>query len=186
MNQPLKKYLKLFLYTLKLSTFTFGGGYVIVSLMKKEFVDKLGWVSENEMLDYTAIAQSAPGAIAVNASLLIGYHIGGIIGAITTIIATVLPPFLILSIVSFFYTAFQESEVIRFILLGMQAGIVAVISDVVCGMSASIWKDNRWIAVMIAVGAFACVSVLHVNIIFVVLGSANAGALLLFKKDDAR
>ena len=96
--------------------------------MKKEFVDKLGWVSENEMLDYTAIAQSAPGAIAVNASLLIGYHIGGIIGAITTIIATVLPPFLILSIVSFFYTAFQESEVIRYTLFGMQAGIVAVLA----------------------------------------------------------
>ena len=70
---------KLFISTLYLSAFTFGGGYVIVTLMKKKFVDQYHWIEENEMLDLIAIAQSSPGAIAVNASILIGYRIAGLI-----------------------------------------------------------------------------------------------------------
>jgi chromate transporter len=74
----MKFYWKLFIYTFQLSAFTFGGGYVIVPLMKKQFVEKLGWINEQEMLDFTAIAQSSPGAMAVNASVLLGYHLSGI------------------------------------------------------------------------------------------------------------
>ena len=69
---------KLFLSTLYLSTFTFGGGYVIITLMKKKFVDEYHWIDEQEMLDMTAIAQSSPGAIAVNGAIIVGYRIAGI------------------------------------------------------------------------------------------------------------
>ena len=92
MKRDSKLYGTLFLQTLKLSAFTFGGGYVIISLMKKQFVDKLGWMNEKEMLDYTAIAQSSPGAIAVNAAILVGYNLGGVLGALVAIVGTVLPP----------------------------------------------------------------------------------------------
>ena len=91
MKKNWKLYLALFWETFKISAFTFGGGYVIVSLMKKQFADKRGWIDEKEMLDFTAIAQSSPGSIAVNASILVGYKVGGAFGALVTILGTVLP-----------------------------------------------------------------------------------------------
>ena len=83
--------LRLFLSTLYLSAFTFGGGYVIVTLMKKKFVDEYHWIEENEMLDLVAIAQSSPGAIAVNGAIVVGYKLAGIAGTVTAIFGTVLP-----------------------------------------------------------------------------------------------
>ena len=71
---------KLFISTLYLSAFTFGGGYVIVTLMKNKFVDEYHWIEENEMLDLVAIAQSSPGAIAVNGAIVVGYKLAGILG----------------------------------------------------------------------------------------------------------
>ena len=103
MKKNPKLYLKLFTSTFYLSAFTFGGGYVIVPLMKKKFADDLHWIEEKEMIDLAAIAQSAPGPIAVNAAILVGYRIAGVLGALTTIIGTVLPPFVILAVISLFY-----------------------------------------------------------------------------------
>ena len=93
--------LKLFFSTLYLSAFTFGGGYVIVTLMKSKFVDKYHWIDEVEMLDLVAIAQSCPGAIAVNGAIVVGYKLGGVTGVLCSVIATVIPPFVILSAISF-------------------------------------------------------------------------------------
>ena len=91
---------KLFFSTLTLSAFTFGGGYVIVTLLKKKFVDEYHWIEEDEMLDLVAIAQSAPGAIAVNGAIVVGYKLSGLLGALVAIVATVIPPFLIISLIS--------------------------------------------------------------------------------------
>ena len=87
-----KKYWTLFLSVMQLSAFTFGGGFVIIPLMRKKFVEKLHWLDEQEMLDLTAIAQSSPGAIAVNASILVGYRVAGVPGALLTVAGTILPP----------------------------------------------------------------------------------------------
>ena len=111
---------KLFLSTLYLSAFTFGGGYVIVTLMKDKFVDKYHWIEENEMLDLIAIAQSAPGAIAVNGAIVVGYKLAGLAGVLTAIFGTVLPPFLIISVISVFYQMFRDNFIIRELLDGMQ------------------------------------------------------------------
>ena len=78
MKEKWTKIRKVFFSTLYLSAFTFGGGYVIVTLMKKKFVDELHWIDEEEMLDLVAIAQSAPGAIAVNGAIVVGYKLAGI------------------------------------------------------------------------------------------------------------
>ena len=88
MKKDAKLYLKLFTSTFYLSAFTFGGGYVIIPLMKKKFADDLHWIEEKEMLDLTAIAQSSPGPIAVNAAILIGYRLAGKLGTLVTIIGT--------------------------------------------------------------------------------------------------
>ena len=89
---------KLFLSTLYISSFTFGGGFVIVTFMKKKFVDEYHWIEENEMLDLVAIAQSAPGPIAVNGAIVVGYKLAGMTGVVTAIIGTIIPPFLIISL----------------------------------------------------------------------------------------
>ena len=96
-----KKYWTLFLSTFQLSAFTFGGGFVIIPLMRKKFVEKLKWIDEQEMLDLTAIAQSSPGAMAVNASILVGYNVAGIPGALITVVGAALPPLIIISIIHY-------------------------------------------------------------------------------------
>ena len=116
---------KLFFSTLYLSAFTFGGGYVIVTLMKKKFVDEYHWIEEDEMLDLTAIAQSSPGAIAVNGAIVVGYKLAGLPGALVSIIATIIPPFAIIALISVFYNAFRNSWIISRMLEGMQAGVGA-------------------------------------------------------------
>ena len=132
--------IKLFISTLYLSTFTFGGGYVIVTLMKKKFVDEYHWIDENEMLDLIAIAQSSPGAIAVNGAIVVGYKLAGMIGAITAIIATILPPLVIISIICVFYNQFHDNVIVSQVLTGMQAAVGAIIADVVYGMASGVVK----------------------------------------------
>jgi len=95
-------YLKLFLSTFYLSAFTFGGGFVIIPLMRKKFVGDLHWIEEDDIINLITIAQSSPGAVAVNASILLGYRIGKIPGALISVLGTILPPFLILTVISFF------------------------------------------------------------------------------------
>ncbi|NLA86621.1 MAG: chromate transporter [Clostridiales bacterium] len=182
MKRDLKFYLKLFWNTFQLSAFTIGGGYVIVPLMKKQFVEKLGWIEEQEMLSFTAIAQSAPGAIAVNTAVLMGYHLSGIPGALITVFATILPPLILLTVISMGYRAFISNEIVKNILAGMQAGVCAVITDVVIDMSRNVVRAKRIIPVILMTGAFIAVAVFRVNVLYVILVCALAGLLSAMKK----
>ena len=143
MTNSRKQVLKrLFVSTLYLSTFTFGGGYVIISLMKKKFVDEYHWIEEEEMLDLTAIAQSAPGAVAVNGAIVVGYKLAGAAGVLISILGTVIPPFVILSLISVCYQAFRENWLVSHMLEGMQAGVGAVIASVTYEMGAGVFKKK--------------------------------------------
>ena len=166
MRKKQKVLWKLFLSTLYLSAFTFGGGYVIVTLMKDKFVDKYHWIEENEMLDLIAIAQSAPGAIAVNGAIVVGYKLAGLAGVLTAIFGTVLPPFLIISV---FYQIFRDNFIIRELLDGMQAGVGAVIASVVWDMAAGITKKKEWTSIVIMVAAFIASYVMEVPVVYIVL-----------------
>ena len=168
---------KLFFSTLYLSAFTFGGGYVIVTLMKEKFVDQLHWIKEDEMLDLIAIAQSAPGAIAVNGAIVVGYKLAGLIGALVAIVATIIPPFVIISVISYFYELFRDNFIINRLLSGMQAGVGAVIASVVWDMGGSVvkQKDDASIAIMLA--AFVAVCVFRVNVVYIILVCIGLGVL---------
>ena len=163
-----KVLIKLFLSTLYLSAFTFGGGYVIVTLMKNKFVDECHWIEEKEMLDLVAIAQSAPGAIAVNGAIVVGYKLAGIIGVLVATVATVIPPFLIISVISVFYTLFRENRFIAYLLDGMQAGVGAVIASVSIQMGFSIVKENI-ISFVIMAAVFVMSLYFKINIIYIIL-----------------
>lgn len=168
-------YLKLFTSTLYISAFTFGGGFVIVPLLKKKFVDDLKWIEEKEMIDMTAIAQSSPGPIAVNTSILIGYQIAGFIGALVTVLGTILPPLIIISTISLFYTAFRDNVVINALLKGMQAGVAAVIIDVILNMGNTVVKTKQILPILTMIVAFIA-TYLHVNVIYIILTCGIIGA----------
>ncbi len=172
-----RKYAKLFLSTFQLSAFTFGGGFVIVPLMRKKFVEELGWIEEQEMMDFTAIAQSSPGPIAVNAAILVGYHVAGLPGALLTILGTILPPLIIISVISMFYQAFRDNAIVNMVMAGMLAGVAAVICDVVFTMARNIFKEKRLLPVVMLVAAFVAVRYLSVNIILIILLSGVIGGV---------
>lgn len=179
MKRGIKTYLTLFLSTLQISAFTFGGGFVIIPMLKRKFVDKLGWIDDDEMLDLVAIAQSTPGAIAVNASVLVGYRIAGIAGAITTAIGAVTPPLVILAVISMFYTVFRENTIVGYVLKGMQAGVCAVIIDVVITMAQNIIKDKKVLPVGIMIASFIAAFVFNVNVIYIIIVCAAIGILFM-------
>ncbi|MBQ5748669.1 MAG: chromate transporter [Oscillospiraceae bacterium] len=184
-----KKHLFWTLFTsmLSLSAFTFGGGYVIVTLMKKRFVDELGWLEEQEMLDMTALAQSCPGPIAVNTSILVGWKLARFWGMVVAVLGTALPPLVILSIISLFYKAFAENRYVAMTLKGMQAGVAAVMLDVVVTMGSNVIKKRSVLHIILMIFAFICVFFLDVNVIFIILAAALIGIIsVLFarKKGD--
>lgn len=160
---------KLFTSTLYLSAFTFGGGYVIVTLMKKTFVDQYHWIDEEEMLDLVAIAQSCPGAIAVNGAIVVGYKLAGLPGVLTAVLATVIPPFAILSLISLFYAAFRSNQYVGWMLNGMQAGVGAVIMEVVWKMSSGIVKEKQTVSLLIMAAAFIANYFFGVSAIIIIL-----------------
>ena len=144
MKEKRRLLLELFTSTLYLSAFTFGGGYVIVSLLKERFVDQLHYIDEKEMLDLVAIAQSAPGAIAVNGAIVLGYKMSGILGIVVCVIGTIIPPIIIISVVAYFYKIFITNKIISAMLLGMRSGIGAIIVSVVYDMVLSVMDENAW------------------------------------------
>lgn len=182
MGNKRKVLLKLFISTLYLSAFTFGGGYVIVTLMKKKFVDEYHWIEEEEMLDLVAIAQSSPGAIAVNGAIVVGYKLAGIPGVLVSILGTVIPPFVIILAVSVFYAAFAGNVYIQKLLDGMQCGVSAVIASVVYDMGRGIVSSKNTGSILILVMAFIVTYFLDVNVVFVVLACMAIGAIRTFFK----
>ncbi len=184
MKKGFSLYKELFLSTLYLSAFTIGGGYVIVPLMKEKFVDKLGWIDEEEMLNMIAIAQSSPGAVAVNISVLLGYKLGGILGSICTILGAIIPPLITISIISFFYNSFRDNRIVAAFLKGMQAGVAALIINVVINMTKSVVKTSRIFGIVIIVLAFIAAFVFKINVIFIIIAAGILGAIKAIQKKE--
>ena len=186
MNQLKEKKIKLlkkiFFATLYLSAFTFGGGYVIVTLMKKQFVDELHWIDEEEMLDLVAIAQSSPGAIAVNGAIVVGYKMAGIAGVLTAVLGTVIPPFLIIAAVSVCYQAFRSNQLVAWMLEGMQAGVGAVIASVTFEMACGIVKERNMMSLVIMAAAFAASVIWQINTVYIILSCGLLGIVITFSK----
>ena len=181
---------QLFKATFLLSAFTFGGGFVIVSLMKKKFVEELQWLDEEEMLDITAIAQSSPGPIPINASVILGYRMHGIIGSLVAILGTSLPPMIIISLISVFYQQFRENHLIATALQVMRAGVAAVIFDVVINLAKNVCKTRRILYIALMILAFVSTWIFDISAMLIILTCLTIGILDLLihmyrKKGDA-
>lgn len=166
---------ELFKATFMLSAFTFGGGFVIVSLMKKKFVEELKWLDEDEMLDITAIAQSSPGPIPINASVILGYRMCGIVGSLVAVLGTTLPPMIIISLISYFYAQFRSNTVISTALMVMRAGVAAVIFDVVINLAKNVIATKRVLYICLMVVAFMAKVLFSVDAMILILACLGIG-----------
>lgn len=178
MKNKTKLYFELFKSTFVLSASTFGGGYVIVPLMRKKFVQEYEWIEENEMLDLIALAQSSPGAMAVNASILIGYRMAGIIGSLVTVLGTVLPPLLIITVISVFYDAFKANWLANTFMIGMRSGVAAMIFDVVIKMFKGVIKDRNATSIIIILITLIMSSLFKISISYFLLFGGFVGLMV--------
>lgn len=170
---------KLFKSTFIISAFTVGGGFVIIPLFKAKFVDEFGWLEDEEALNLVSIAQSAPGVVACNAAIIIGYRVAGLAGTAAALLATVLPPLLILTAVSYSYEAFAHNAYIKMLLKGMQCGATAIILDVAYSLFVKEYKRKAVLPLLIIAGTFVANFCFDVNIMYVILADAFIGFLLL-------
>ena len=176
-----KRLLKLFLSMLYISAFTFGGGFVIVTFMKRKFVDELHWLDEREMLDMTALAQSSPGAIAVNAAILVGWKVGGFAGMVSAVLGTIIPPMVILSVISLFYQLFAANRYVALVLRGMSCGVAAVILDVSVSLGRNVLKEKQWVHWAVMAAAFIATFFFRINVIYIILCAAAVGVVLALR-----
>ena len=175
-------YWKLFKSTFIISAFTIGGGFVIIPLLKAKFVDEYKWMDDKEALNLVAIAQSAPGAIA---AISMGYKLGGIRGTLTALLATILPPLIILSIISYAYDAFAHNQYIQLVLKGMQCGATAIIINVAIDLLKKELKKKLALPLLIIVGTFIANYFFNVNLMYAVVVDAVIGFFLLRDKKYA-
>lgn len=162
---------------------------MIVTLMKKKFVDDYKWISEKEMLNFVAIAQSAPGAIAVNGAIVVGFKLAGLMGAFVAVVGTIIPPFVIISLISLAYEAFRANIWISLMLEGMQAGVGAVVTAVSYEMATGVVKEKDLLLITMMIVAFIANTVFHVNVMVIILVSILIGLFQSFftgRKESAK
>ena len=128
-------YFQLFWTYLKIGTFTIGGGYVMLSMIEREIVDRKGWIDREEFMNMIALAQAAPGLIAVNSAIFIGWRIGGWRGVIATVLGAVLPSFLIILAIAMLFQDYKDYPAVEAIFKGIRPAVVALIAAPLCRMA---------------------------------------------------
>lgn len=175
--KPSISYTDLFWSFFKINLVTFGGGFVIMPIIKKTFVERKGLLEEAEMIDLIALAQSIPGAMAINTSMLVGHRVRGVRGAIVAMIGGFLPPLLVLSVISFFYVAFQTNPIILALLRGMRGAVTAVLLVSSYSMFRSVLKTDVPFALTMMIGAFLVSYFTNLSVAYLMLGAGLIGYL---------
>ena len=147
-------YLTLFLKFLKIGAFTFGGGYSMIPLIQKEMVENMCWMDDRECADIIGVTQIAPGAVAINMSIYIGYKLMGAAGATVAAFGIILPSFLIITVIAAFFSRITDASLVNAFFMGARPGIVAMIAYAAYRMSGPILQDRAsWILALLALGA---------------------------------
>lgn len=168
-------YFSLFFTFFKIGAFTFGGGYAMIPLLQRETIEKHQWISEQDMLDIIAVAESTPGPIAINSSTFIGYRTAGFRGALISTLGIILPSFGIMLLLSVLLRQFEQLKVVSYAFNGIRAGVLALILKAFLTMGRQCPKNPFTLTIMIS--AFAAVAVFNVNVLLVILICAAAGIL---------
>ncbi|MBE5752621.1 MAG: chromate transporter [Clostridiales bacterium] len=167
--------LELFWSFFKIGLFTFGGGYAMIPLIQKEAVESKKWISDDDILEIIAIAESTPGPIAINSATFVGYRVRGFWGSFFATLGVVMPSFLIILTIAFVLKEFQSIAVVKYAFWGIRAGVLALIFKAVVNMYKKSKKNLFSHIVMFS--AFFIVAFFNVNVIFVIIGCALAGLI---------
>lgn len=178
------KLFDLFLCTFKLGAVTFGGGYVIVPLLQQEFVQKRNYIEEKDILDIIAVSQSLPGVISINACIMVGYRAAGVAGALLTSLGVVLPSLITLSIVTYFYQAFVANQYVSAALLGIRAGVAALMLNSVIRLGKPVLKGAFPFIAMAA--SFLLSYQLGLSAILIIILSGAAGIVFYMVAERKR
>jgi len=173
MDSKVKKCFDLFKVFFKIGAFTFGGGYAMIPLIKREVSEKRDWIKEEEILDVIAVAESTPGPIAINSATFIGTRRAGWLGALCATMGVVVPSFIIIFFISLFFQHFAEYEVVKFALMGLRAGVLALIIKALISMAKHCPRNI--ISYGIAGGAFIASVFLGANVFVIILCCAVVG-----------
>ncbi|WP_294359095.1 chromate transporter [uncultured Clostridium sp.] len=169
----MKKLLNLFWAFFKIGAFTFGGGYAMVPLIEKEIVEKQKWVDKDEFVDIIVLSQSFPGALAVNCSTMVGYKICGIVGAVVTLLAVVLPSFIIMLMVAMYLMKFRNNIYVNAAFKGINAAVPIMVLVAIVSLSKSLRKSTMTYIIMAA--ALIVLLFFDINPIWVIIASALFG-----------
>lgn len=170
-----KKYWEMFYSFFKIGAFTIGGGYAMIPLIEKEVVDRKEWIDREDFLDMLALAQSAPGPIAINTAVFVGYKMNGIPGMIVTVLGSVLPSFLIILIIASFFVGIKDSQAVERAFKGIRPAVVALIAAPVLRLGKSAKINRKTIIIPVAVAVV--VAFLKVTAVYIILGAAVLGIL---------
>jgi chromate transporter len=165
----------LFISFFKINLITFGGGYAIVPIIKKIFVDEKQQLSEEKMMNLIALAQSTPGALAINTSMFLGYEIHGLFGTLVALVGAFLPPLLVISVISMFYQAFQSNPLIQAILLGMRGAVSAIMIVAAFRMTQSLLSMNKVFSILMMTSAILLSLFTHLSVGYLMLMSGFIG-----------
>ena len=171
----MKTLLQIFFTFFKIGAFTFGGGYAMIPLIQRETVEEKKWVTDEDILDIVAIAESTPGPIAINAATFVGYRVAGFMGAFFATLGVVLPSMLLITVISYILEAFQSLKAVKYAFMGIRAGVLALILKAFFGMFKKTKKSM--INYCILAGAFVLVALLKVNVLLVIVLCALAGLI---------
>ncbi len=166
---------KVFFTFFKIGAFTFGGGYAMIPLIQKETVETHHWISDEDILEIVAIAESTPGPIAINAATFVGYRTCGVLGSVCATLGVVLPSFVLIYAISFVLRQFQELKAIQYAFYGIRAGVLALLCKALWNM----FKKNRknWVSYLVMAGAFVLTAILNVSVFPVLIGCAVFGLI---------
>lgn len=168
-----KNLLPLFLTFLKIGAFTFGGGYAMIPIIQREIVENKKWITDDDILEIIAIAESTPGPIAINSATFVGYRVGGFVGAMLATLGVVIPPFCIIFAISFVLRQFSEMKAVKYAFWGIRAGVLALICKALWSMYKKV--DKGLIPYIIMALAFIAVAVFDINVLYVIIGCAVIG-----------
>ena len=173
MKNRYKDLWKVFTTFFKIGAFTFGGGYAMIPLIQKEAVEKHGWVTDEDILEIIAIAESTPGPIAINSATFVGYRTCGVPGSVAATLGVVLPSFVLVYAISFVLRQFQELKAVQYAFQGIRAGVLALLCKALWGM----YKKNtkNWVSYLVMAGAFVLTGLLDVSVLPVLIGCAVFG-----------
>lgn len=169
----LKKILSLLGTFLRIGAFTFGGGYAMIPLVQKEVVEKHGWISDDDVIEIIAIAESTPGPIAINMATFVGYRVAGFFGALAATLGVVLPSFIIIYAISFVLDLFRDSTVVKYAFSGIRAGVLALL----CKALWTMYKKTKKypLAYIIMAGAFAVSAFTEIHVLWIIAACAAVG-----------